>query len=665
EAEEPAVTEAKPAPPKENTAPAPSEENNPAAPPSSTQNSAINGNPSGAGLNYGLYPSPSADQKALEKQGKERPSQVEEDRIFAEDWWVHSRPTLEMHGYYRLRSQIFSKFDLGRIDSPSSALWPRPADDAYTDLNGTQYGAYVCTPKEAGTGTSDSTADATEACSRRAQMGANMRLRIEPTIVISDNLRVVTQIDLFDNLVLGSTAQGYSNYPAGARGYAVTERSGYFPVSAVTRSQNSPVSGINNFSDSVQVKRVYAEYETPFGQARFGRMPDHFGLGIVHNGGDDIDGDYQSTVDRISFVGGLPSLGLYAAAAWDFPFEGETSQAYVPDGGEYYDAAQSDDLRAVNLIVFRRLDRQLKRRQLKRGKVVMEGGIYLTYAWQKLANDFSGNSATCTNGAAALGCQPGAIGAGYVRRGAKLWTPDIYGELNYRGFHAGFELATNQGRIDNLGTLPGDNDFENPDGDKDGWRVNQWGLAGEITQTLVEDKLKLGFYFGYASGDEDVDGLVPPAGGEEQLGDRTFSTFRFNPGYRIDLILNRHILSRVQGSYYFKPMVQYDFIRKATGMKLGGRAEAIWTRATQFMQTPGHERDLGIELDASIYYQSRDGVLNDDPDLLGGFYAMMQYGVLFPMGGLGYQSEQTDVNGAEPPSLQTAMTGRLFLGVAF
>ena len=611
-----------------------------------------------------LYPEPASDQAALMAQGDARPSQIDKDRVFAEDWWSHTRPSVELHGYFRLRSQLFSKFDLGRVDSPSTALWPRPADDSYTDLSGTQYGANVCTPQESTGNGSDSPANATEPCSKRSQAGANLRFRMEPTIIISDNLRIRSQIDLLDNLVLGSTAQGYSNF-TGVGGYTVNTRSGYYSTSAITRAQSAPVSGINSFQDSVQVKRAWAEYETPVGQARFGRMPDHFGLGMVHNAGDDIDGDYQSNVDRIAFVTGLPSLGLYAAGAWDFPFEGGTSAPFVAAGGEAVDQSNLDDVSAINLMLYRKVDKQLQKLQLKKGKVVVEGGLYLTYSWQRIANDFSGNGATCSNGAQAIDCQPGEISAGYVRRGAKLWTPDLYGSVKYRGFSAAFELATNQGKIDSLGVVPGDNDYEDPNGDNDGWRFNQWGLATEISQKLIEDKLKIGFNFGYATGDGDVEGLVPGTGVQQQLGDRSYETFRFHPGYRVDLILNRHILSRVQGSYYLKPSVQYDFIRKPTGMKLGGRAEAIWTRASQFMQTPGHRRDLGVELDGTVYYQSQDGALNDDPSLLGGFYAMMQYGVLFPMRGLGYQSQQRDVNGDEPESLQTAQTVRLFLGVAY
>ena len=77
--------------------------------------------------------------------------------------------------------------------------------------------------------------------------------------------------------------------------------------------------------------------------------------------------------------------------------------------------------------------------------------------------------------------------------------------------------------------------------------------------------------------------------------------------------------TRVEGAYYFRPSVDYDFLRHADGQKLGGGAAVIWSRASEFMQTPGHKRDLGVELDLQLYYQSKDGSLNDDPDKIGGF----------------------------------------------
>jgi len=588
----------------------------------------------------GVYPSADTPTESTDSAGVEA-SSVDTDRIFAEDFWVHTRPALELHGNFRVRADLFDQFSLGRIDPPGAAMWPRPLDDNYQDTSGTLHGPVACI--------NGSSLDTLVGCSNSTQAGANLRFRVEPTIIISNNLRIRSQIDLLDNLVMGSTSQGYSNFPDEG-GFSVAPRNGYYPVSGESWSQNAPVSGINSLQDSVSVKRAWAEYETPFGQARFGRMPDHFGLGINHNAGDDIDGDSQSTVDRIAFATGLPSLGLHAVGAWDFPYEGPTSQAFV-DGQPAYDRAQFDDVSAMNLILFRRVDKQLERRILARDGIVINGGLYLTYAFQRIANDIPG---TCASGAAALDCSPAQGAAGYVRRGMELWTPDIFAEVKYKKFRAGAELVTRQGHYDTLG------------GVNDRFDVNQWGFAGEISQLLIEDKLKLGLYFGYASGDGDVEGIVPGSNGiQPQIGDNTISTFRFHPGYRVDMILNRHILSRVQGSYYVKPQVQYELFKDAQGMRLGGRAEAIWTRAAQFMQAPGHQSDLGIELNASLYYQSRDGALNDDPDLLGGFFAMFQYGVLFPLSGLGYLSQELSGSGTTPPGLQTAQNLRLFLGVAY
>jgi uncharacterized protein (TIGR04551 family) len=137
----------------------------------------------------------------------------------------------------------------------------------------------------------------------------------------------------------------------------------------------------------------------------------------------------------------------------------------------------------------------------------------------------------------------------------------------------------------------------------------------------------------------------------------------------VDLILFRNVLSRVQGAYYFKPQIDYDFSRGLNGQKFGGGAAVIWSRASEFIQTPGHKRDLGVELNFQLYYQSKDGSLNDDPDRMGGFFTMLQYGVLFPLGGLGYQPGEVSSaqNNAIPTSPDTgaAHTIRWFSGILF
>jgi hypothetical protein len=109
--------------------------------------------------------------------------------------------------------------------------------------------------------------------------------------------------------------------------------------------------------------------------------------------------------------------------------------------------------------------------------------------------------------------------------------------------------------------------------------------------------------------------------------------------------------------------VKYDFLRDPNGQKIGGGIAAIWSRASEFMQTPGHARDLGVEVNGQLYFQSKDGSLNDDSSRMGGFFAKLEYAVLFPMSGLGYTSvEAARISGADTNLAQAL---RLYLGVGF
>src|SRR6185436_4852806 len=157
---------------------------------------------------------------------------------------------------------------------------------------------------------------ANQACDDKSQAGANMRFRLNPELHVSDNLRVMSQIDMLDNLVLGSTPAGFANRASAAANantpaYQRINGYPYAPIGGVSNTQVQPTTGINSFQNSVNVKRAWGEYATPLGQLRFGRMPSHWGLGILENSGDTYDSDWQSTVDRIMFTTGFRSLDLY------------------------------------------------------------------------------------------------------------------------------------------------------------------------------------------------------------------------------------------------------------------------------------------------------------------------------------------------------------------
>ncbi|WP_437669717.1 TIGR04551 family protein [Sorangium sp. So ce131] len=586
------------------------------------------------------------ERKATQGEIGARPSEV-----YAEDWWSHARPTFEFHGYYRLRWELFNSFALGRVDTRDRALWPQPLDNSYSAASAVN----LCDPSDASDGTRTF-----RRCESDTQAGANMRFRLNPELHISDNLRILSQVDLLDNVVLGSTPEGYANRPGAGGGYEVVGRGGYSPLGAFAGTQWAPRAGVNSTTDSISVKRIWGEYMTPIGLLRFGRMPNHWGLGMVANSGDGYDSDYQSTVDRLMLVTGIKKYDLYFAGAWDWANEGATSASLQELEGQPYDLAQGDDVDQYVFVAVRRKNPELQKLELARGNAVMNGGVYFAYRKQTLAND-----STEPANAASLGQTGDNVAQGYVHRGAEMILPDVWFQLLYKKFRFELEAAMIYGSLD---TRTQENtDYQNPLSPSDtGWGIRQFGIATQTEFTAMEDRLRVNFGFGYATGDDDAPSLEPQGSAlgavdPQNSADRTYSTFRFHPDYRIDQILFRNILSRVQGAYYFRPGVEYDFARDKNGQRLGGGASIIWSRASEFVQAPGNARDLGVELNAQLYFQSKDGTLNDNPDKMGGFYTALQYGVLFPLGGLGHLPGETE----DPVDLDTAQTVRWYLGILF
>jgi uncharacterized protein (TIGR04551 family) len=578
--------------------------------------------------------------------------------VFSDDWWGRARPVVEMHGFFRTRAELFHNFSLGRHNSAFQGndpqnLWPIPLDQAYTEVtSGTRaHDVAIC-------GTN--APNPNQNCSDKTESGANVRLRLDPEIHISDNLRILSEIDALDNLVLGSTPDAYAQAPSGTTpsGYRSAGTNPYVPIGFFSSTQGPPTAGVNSNTNSIEVKRVWGEYATPLGQIRFGRMPDQWGLGMVDNAGDGIDSDYQTTTDRIMFVTGLKSIDLYFGGAWDFVSTGPTnSTPFDVYGGQPTNVCNLCNVNEWAAFIAHRTDPELQKLSLARGELVLNGGVYTKFRSQNI------DVATATGATPQLTPQtidPTATNNGLEPRQAWALTPDVWVQAIWHKLRFEAEAASIIGQI---GWLQGLNqDVGHP------VDVRQFGLATQTEYRAVDDKLSLQFGFGYASGDPwantNGQGALNPSGLQSEYNIYgPISTFRFHPDYRVDLIFFRHILSRVEGAYYFRPSVDYDFMRHPDGEKLGGGAAIIWSRASEFVQTPGHKRDLGVELDLQLYYQSKDGSLNDDPSKVGGFYAMLQYGVFFPLGGLDY------LPGGLAPGVDagtsTAQTVRLFLGIAY
>ena len=494
-----------------------------------------------------------------------------------------------------------------------------------------------------------SSAGTWSSCSQHALAFANMRFRMEPTIYLSDDVRIHTQIDVFDNLVMGSTPDGYAVDPqvATVAGSASTwnyGQSSYVPLLALSQTQQPPTYGQNSLINSIHARRAWAEVRNRgLGEIRFGRMGQHWGLGILANDGRGIDQDYQSDVDRIMAITRV--LGFYVFAAWDFASEGFIYADPRDQHHLSFDRARLDDVDQMVFGVARRSTPEEQAEALQRGDFVLNGGVFFVYRTQNLSTEGTRNPLNIGNIS---------VAPTYVRRGFEVYVPDVWLQFLWGDLRLEVEGVAAIGTIDNTSLSTFDPTTH--------LNILQGAFAFEGEYHLLNRQLGIYFNAGWASGDSDVEGISGDSLGVQRptsaAVDHTNSTFYFNPAYRVDLIFWRNIMRQIGGAYYFRPGLSYDFIRNNFGQLLGARADVIYSRASNPVQTWGNSADLGLEIDAQVYYRSEDG-----PDILDGFYASVQYGIFFPFQGLGYMPMQ--IPSGVTSGGQNAQTLRLILGVQY
>ncbi len=562
-------------------------------------------------------------------------------------------PIVDLHGYIRTRFELDQSFTLGwGPQSVATTSVPYPGEHLPW-YRSPDYTAQVCgTQPDFGMGALIARPGS---CNNATQTSANMRLRLNPEIHPTEFMAVYSQIDILDNLVLGSTPEGY---------YVNGTRSSFAPITALNNTQIAPIFGYNSFTNSIVVKRAWAEITNPtLGQIRFGRMPSHWGLGILANAGNGYDSDHQSTVDRVMYTLRLRQSGLFGAVMWDFAGGGPTSASRQIEPGQTQaiDLSQFDDVHQWVASVGRRLEPEQARAAIARGEIVLNGGLYFVYRSQFLSNEGVAAAAngqlgaitSCTSAGYASTC-----GQGSVRRDANVFIPDLWLQLLARDFRLEIEAVYIRGSMRTSDIASGGNQ---------GVTISQFGAALEAEYRTLNQRLTLGFRTGYASGDADTNRLTYQGGLPTQVGsDTTMSMFRFHPDYRVDLIFWRQIMQQVSGAYYFRPTVAYNFIDEPGGDLLFGRVDVIWSRASEFLQTRGHHADLGVEIDATVQYQSNHHRSDaGTPTPAPGFYANIQGGVFFPMAGMGPTDAERQTPTYANFPFETAFTVRAFMGVLF
>ena len=554
--------------------------------------------------------------------------------------WHSPTSVFTVHGYFRVRGELWDKFYLNRFEDPFNYFIPatngRGPDFEGAIVSGGCRGEPTTTPGE-----------------ERSRCGggdrlrfANMRLRLQPTLAVSDDVRIHMMFDVFDNLVLGSTPETKVFDEAGnATGIAnVPGRVPGANIDTQTSTVSAPVARQNATRDAIVARRVWGEVTNrAIGQLRFGRMGHQWGLGMLYNPGEELDADFQSDIDRVQGI--TQFKGFFFGASWDFPSSGAIFDPGANVVGVPFDLARKDDIKQWSLMVARRLDPFEQRKRLAKGDWVLNGGIYFIYRKQSLSSS-----------TAPLFVNQSDFDDLFVRRGAKVFVPDLWAQFLWKNFRFEAEFAYIAGQITNIGATQFTADTDLPR-----YKLRSYGLAFESEMRFVSKKLGVYFNTGLASGDPNVNGLSDREDliTQDPADNRRLENFAFHPNYRIDEIFWRHIMGRIDGAWYFNPAVSYDIIRNPFGQLFGARASVVYSRAMEEQQAYGSEPSLGVELDLKLYYSSEDG-----PGFMDGYHIQFMYGLFFPLAGLDFRK----INGVKPAnarSVGNAQQLRLIFGIVF
>ncbi len=563
----------------------------------------------------------------------------------------------EIDGYLRLRSDYMHDFflGLGYSNVPSGS----------TVSGTTNYGLppfpvpLECPPATAsGVIAVNQPNNPGSNCSHKNIGGANLRLRLEPTLNVTDQVRVHAQIDVLDNTILGSTPdslagiQGYNIPPAttgAGNAISPTALPGVAPSGFQAMTMDPPEIGQNGFVSSIRAKRAWAEVDSEFGSLRFGRMPWNWGRGIFYNDGNCADCDVGTTVDRVMALTTI--YGHQLAFAWDLGAQGVTTQQLSlgrsDPSGYPYDLSQNDDV--LELVAsITRIDNQIAlRERIDRGDVVVNYGLQVVYRNQGNVDAVP----TTVNPANQAGFGPQPLMPDQYPTAVPFdgisVTPDVWFKLYYKTFTLEAEGVGVFGRIMHPGALAAE--------DHELTMVQAgWVLAGELR--LFHDAFFVGFETGGATGDSAA------APGQylnyrwrfvqQPAGDYTLNDFHFSPDYHVDEIFFRHIMGTVTNAYYVKPQASYWFDLGKT-RALGINGGAIFSMAAVQVSTPGDALAYGVETDVSLGYRNTGE----------GFFANLTWGVFWPLAALDRPASIWPANDAASASAAQILRGSL--GVHF
>lgn len=629
-------------------------------------------------------------QNEMEAAARDAAQQKAAAQEWEEEKWVEEvKPTLnflEIDGYFRTRFDLLSRFDLGTFDPNAAGGLGRgtssvPPPTMYRPFDGEDCDP-ANTPNFAGD-TCSATKEDTQTL-----LTMNMRLRLDPTLNVSEDIRIRSTVDVFDNLVYGSTPEslpGFANNPT-------------LPLPLFAASQNPPQSGLNSLYDSMRIKRLWAEVMTPLGQLRFGRMPTHFGLGLLANDGNKIDNDYGDNADQIMFATRIGGHYIVPTYSWSSsgPFgrsggagvggDGGLS-AYQGEAGQRFNLDPRDDVHSLILVLAKKDKEEDIAEQLRAGSMVFNYGVFSVYRTQQ----YDIPSYYTKPGGQAVTSNPVTSPEEYVRRDANAGIGSLWARFQWDKLRLEGELVGLLAQVNGTSTASGSAFDPALRVVENGAIVNkplwimQMGGAFESSYKLLNDQLTIGLDFGAASGDDsfgwgirsvinqapkpgDFDGKQyseclsrdPAQAVTDTDGsvvdctavDDNITNFKFDPDYQVDLILFREVLGTVTDAMYVRPHVGYNLTDN-----LGARLDLIYSHAIFASSTTAvveGSNPMGLEIDGTGYYGTEDG-----------FYLMLQSGFLLPFNAFKHYTEVGDVDLERFGNPQFAWTFQVWGGVQF
>jgi len=401
-----------------------------------------------------------------------------------------------------------------------------------------------------------------------------MKLHLEPVINVAETLEIHTKMSIF-----GNTALGADNFEADTKGNGLL-RDAQLSTSA-----------------DIVFEGLWGTVDTPIGELKAGRMPFHWGLGILYNDGNRIN--HQSTgnyLDRIQLT--IPVAGFKIIPAFDIASTGllDKYQDY------FIDSSQKDDGYNVSaMFTMSEDDPALLENKLLNEQTVVEFGAMVMFSWK---NKGSGEWKADTGTVEPLNDRYSDSDKSYAftKQDAKLWKIDGWFNLHHRNFSFKTELAFLTGSI---GKMLLD------DGTEKDVKAEMVGVAIEMEYRAVPKKFHLSLLTGLASPDDaenvQADSWSTPGRSVNSSSvntDAKVQNYRFNKDYDFNSTLWNQFIGRFTAGYYASLYGTY-YILDELKVDLGATYSMALKEENSF---GGKGLPSAIEPFVSIDYANKSGL---------------------------------------------------------